>query len=348
MIDYGFKFNWREPAPNSPEMQRALSAGRQQADMGGYRPLPNMQGYTPNMQMSTDVTPGVVSKNTPPRELNQQGGFRSPTGVGMVNTGTGMDYTNREARKEELMAKYKENEDKIVQLKQEYQKLQQEESTASENLERDIAANRAGIGDSSQYNAWRAREESRAAQDKAREEDKKGKLSTLKSKVNGALLDLSYARGGKQEATARKIYQDALRDYREAGGLDEFNSDGVSSTTTLFDTKNFIRQHRNKNGNWDSEENKQEAISMAKSLGDEGASLLDEIYYQSTQGKVDSNAAAFKNAVKKELQKIDMTVHGEGDVVPIEVNGKSYDAKIVGNANGKGYHFVVNGKTYTL
>ena len=348
MIDYGFKFNWREPAPNSPEMQRALSAGRQQADMGGYRPLPNMQGYTPNMQMSTDVTPGVVSKNTPPRELNQQGGFRSPTGVGMVNTGTGMDYTNREARKEELMAKYKENEDKIVQLKQEYQKLQQEESTASENLERDIAANRAGIGDSSQYNTWRAREESRAAQDKAREEDKKGKLSTLKSKVNGALLDLSYARGGKQEATARKIYQDALRDYREAGGLDEFNSDGVSSTTTLFDTKNFIRQHRNKNGNWDSEENKQEAISMAKSLGDEGASLLDEIYYQSTQGKVDSNAAAFKNAVKKELQKIDMTVHGEGDVVPIEVNGKSYDAKIVGNANGKGYHFVVNGKTYTL
>lgn len=348
MIDYGFKFNWREPAPNSPEMQRALSAGRQQADMGGYRPLPNMQGYTPNMQMSTDVTPGVVSKNTPPRELNQQGGFRSPTGVGMVNTGTGMDYTNREARKEELMAKYKENEDKIVQLKQEYQKLQQEESTASENLERDIAANRAGIGDSSQYNTWRAREESRAAQDKAREEDKKGKLSTLKSKVNGALLDLSYARGGKQEATARKIYQDALRDYREAGGLDEFTSDGVSSTTTLFDTKNFIRQHRNKNGNWDSEENKQEAISMAKSLGDEGASLLDEIYYQSTQGKVDSNAAAFKNAVKKELQKIDMTVHGEGDVVPIEVNGKSYDAKIVGNANGKGYHFVVNGKTYTL
>ena len=279
-----------------------------------------------------------------PYEGKMQFRWQGMTGGDAAQAYAGHD-TRRLAEIEQQIAR---NEQKIQELKEEYFRLQQENKDSVGEMERKIAANRAGIGDSSQYNAWRAREESRAAMEKAREEDKKGKLSTLKSKVNGALLDLSYARGGTQEATARKIYQDALRDYREAGGLDEFNSDGVSSTTTLFDTKNFIRQHRNKNGNWDSEENKQKAISMAKSLGDEGASLLDEIYYQSTQGKVDSNAAAFKNAVKKELQKIDMTVHGEGDVVPIEVNGKSYDAKIVGNANGKGYHFVVDGKTYTL
>ena len=331
MIDNGFQFNWRgmsrEPAMAAPQGGANLSntlGASQAAQMQGYRPLPSMQGYQPTLSG---------------RQVNPDSSPVTQPEIAMAQT---------EQRMKMLMDKFQENEEKIAQLKQEYAQLQQEESTASDNLERDIAANRAGIGDSNQYNVWRSRVESREAQDKAREEDKKGKLSTLKSKVNGALLDLSYARGGKQEATARKIYQDALRDYREAGGLDEFTSDGVSSTTTLFDTKNFIRQHRNKNGNWDSEENKQEAIRMAKSLGDEGASLLDEIYYQSTQGKVDSNAAAFKNAVKKELQKIDMTVHGEGDVVPIEVNGKSYDAKIVGNANGKGFHFVVDGKTYTL
>lgn len=346
MIDYGFKFNWREPAPNSPEMQRALSAGRQQADMGGYRPLPNMQGYTPNMQMSTDVTPGVVSKNTPPRELNQQGGFRSPTGLGMVNTGTGMDYTNREARKEELMAKFKENEDKIEQLKMEYQQLQQEESTASENLERDIAANRAGIGDSNQYNVWRSRVESRQAQDKARQADNESSVRTAKSKLNNALRDLSYARGDKETAVAKQMYEDALAEYNEKArkaGMPEAKASDVANkkTVTMFDTKDFIRQHRDKNGEWDSKENQEEAYRMAKALGDEGVPLLDEIYKQITKPEGDAKRNTYAQAVKTAAATLEGKSSGE---YSIKVNGKAVPAKVQNSSDGKWKEVVVNGK----
>lgn len=346
MIDNGFKFNWREPAQNSPEMQRALYAERQQANMSGYRPLPNMQGYTPNMQMSTDVTPGVVSKNTPPRQLNQQGGFRSPTGVGMVNTGTGMDYTNREARKEELMAKYKENEDKIAQLKQEYQQLQQEESTASENLERDIAANRAGIGDSSQYNTWRSRVESRQAQDKARQADNESSVRTAKSKLNNALRDLSYARGDKETAVAKQMYEDALAEYNEKArkaGMPEEKPSNVANqkTVTMFDTKDFIRQHRDKNGEWDSKENQAKAYEMAKALGDEGVPLLDEIYKQITQPEGKAKRNEYAQAVKTAAATLEGKSSGE---YSIKVNGKAVPAKVQNSSDGKSKEVVVDGK----
>ena len=346
MIDNGFKFNWREPEPNSPEMQRALYAERQQANTSGYRPLPSMQGYTQNMQMSTDVTPGVVSKNTPPRQLNQQGGFRSPTGVGMVNTGTGMDYTNREARKEELMAKYKENEDKIVQLKQEYQQLQQEESTASENLERDIAANRAGIGDSSQYNVWRSRVESRQAQDKARQADNESSVRTAKSKLNNALRDLSYARGDKETAVAKQMYEDALAEYNEKArkaGMPEEKPSNVANqkTVTMFDTKDFIRQHRDKNGEWDSKENQEKAYEMAKALGDEGVPLLDEIYKQITKPEGDAKRSNYAQAVKTAAAELKDKASGD---YSIEINGKAVPAKVQNSADGKSKEVVVNGK----
>lgn len=346
MIDYGFKFNWREPAQNSPEMQRAIDAERTQASMGGYRPLPNMQGYTPNMQMSTDVTPGVVSKNTPPRELNQQGGFRSPTGVGMVNTGTGMDYTNREARKEELMAKYKENEDKIVQLKQEYVQLQQEESTASENLERDIAANRAGIGDSNQYNVWRSRVESREAQDKARQADTESTVRTARSKLNNALRDLSYARGDKETAVAKQIYEDALAEYNEKArkaGLPEAKPSEVvnQETVTEFDITDFIRQHRDKNGEWDYPENIAKAEQMARSLGNDGIKYLDQIHGQITKPEGDAKRNTYAQAVKTAAATLEGKPSGE---YSIKVNGKAVPAKVQNSSDGKSKEVVVDGK----
>ena len=338
MIDNAFKFNWSEPEPNSPELQRALYAERQMANMSGYTPLPNMQGYTPNMQMSTDVTPGVVSKNTPPTQLNQQGGFRSPTGVGMVNTGTGMDYTNREARKEELMAKYKENEDKIAQLKQEYMRLQQEGKDAVGEMERKIAANRAGIGDSSQYNAWRSREDSRAAMESARQEDQKGKLSVLKSKVNNAMRDLSYARGDKQEAAARQIYDDALAEYNkaaQAAGEPQMspNASVSGKTVTMFDTKDFIRQHRDSKGHWDSEENKQKAYDMAHSLGDEGVALLDEIFGQKTQAKAASDTKNYKKALKAAVAHL--VGNARSGQYQITVQGKQKTATVTGEGDNK-------------
>ena len=258
-----------------------------------------------------------------------------------------------EYRQEELMAKFKENEDKIAQLKLEYQKLQQEESTASESLERDIAANRAGIGDSSQYNAWRSRVESREAQDKARQADNESSVRTAKSKLNNALRDLSYARGDKETAVAKQMYEDALAEYNEKArkaGMPEEKPSQVAQqdTVTMFDTKDFIRQHRDKNGEWDSKENQEEAYRMAKALGDEGVPLLDEIYKQITKPEGDAKRNAYTAKVQSEVDKIDLRYHGDGDTVSITIDGKPVPAKIEVDTDGKGYHAVVNGKNYKL
>ena len=251
-----------------------------------------------------------------------------------------------EYRQEELMAKFKENEDKIAQLKQEYAQLQQEESTASENLERDIAANRAGIGDSNQYNVWRSRVESREAQDKARQADTESTVRTAKSKLNNALRDLSYARGDKETAVAKQMYEDALAEYNEKArkaGMPEEKPSNLANqkTVTMFDTKDFIRQHRDSKGHWDSEENQKKAYEMAKALGDEGVPLLDEIYKQVTKEKAINDATKQWNAIVAAAKKLE-EADPSGTNVDIEVNGKKVPAEL---KYEDGYRKVyVNGK----
>lgn len=287
---------------------------------------------------------------TPVEEPEQmQFRWQGMTGGDAAQAWTGHD-TRRLAEIEQQIAR---NEQKIQELKEEYLRLQQEGKDAVGEMERKIAANRAGIGDSSQYNAWRAREESRAASEAARAEDKKGQLSTLKSKVNNAMLDLSYARGEKQEAVAKQIYNDALAEYNKAAraaGEPELSpsASAMSSTVTMFDTKDFIRKHRDSKGHWDSEENKQKAYDMAHSLGDEGVALLDEIFGQKTQGKANADAAAYRRKVEAELAKLDMRYLGAGDTTSIEIDGKPVQVKIEADTDGKGYHAVVNGRNYKL
>lgn len=271
---------------------------------------------------------------------------------GMTGGDAAQAYTAHDTRRlAEIEQQITRNEQKIQELKEEYFRLQQENKDSVGEMERKIAANRAGIGDSSQYNAWRSREESRAAQDKARQEDNKGKLSVLKSKVNNAMRDLSYARGEKQEAVARQIYDDALAEYNkaaQAAGEPQMspNTSVSGKTVTMFDTKDFIRQHRDSKGHWDSEENKNTAYEMAHSLGDEGVPLLDEIFGQKTQSKAKADAAAYERKVKDAVKTIDLRYAGKGDVVPITIDGNKVDATIV-EIGGK-YYAVVNGKNYEL
>lgn len=273
---------------------------------------------------------------------------------GMTGGDAAKAYTAHDTRRlAEIEQQLARNEQKIQELKEEYARLQQEAKDSVGEMERKIAANRAGIGDSSQYNAWRAREDSRAAMERARQEDNKGKLSVLKSKVNNAMRDLSYARGDKQEAAARQIYDDALAEYNkaaQAAGEPQMapNTSVSGKTVTMFDTKDFIRQHRDSKGHWDSEENKQTAYEMAHSLGDEGVPLLDEIFGQTTKGKAADDAAAYKRKVEAELAKLDMKYLGDGDTASIEIDGKPVQVKIEVDTDGKGYHAVVNGRNYKL
>ena len=300
MSDNVFQFNWRgmtrEPSypyaqPQDGSAQaRAAYIAKQSADMQGYNPLPNMQGYTPDMQIGTDSTPGIIHG----RQLNQQGGFRSPTGLGMVNTGTGMEYTNREARKEELMEQLKANEDRINKLAQEYQQLQQEQETAAEDLERNVAANRAGIGDTSQYNAWRARVEAREASKQAREADSAATLRQAKSRLNTALLASSYARGDKEKAAAQQVYEDELAAYNELArklGAQEISASKLpeEKTYTRGDVEELILKHRDANREWDSQENLNMVVAAANTLPDaDKIAVLKEIFGNITQDEGDA------------------------------------------------------------
>lgn len=338
MIDNGFQFNWRgmtrepqrpygQPQDGSAQARAAYIAS-QAANMQGYTPLPDMGGYQPAIG-GRNVNPDS-NPMTQPEIAWMQG-----------------EQTVRS-----LMDKLEANEQKIEALKQEYVSLQQEQETSTEELERSIAANRAGVGDSSQYNVWRARVEAREAQKKAREADSEASIRQANTKLNNALRDLSYARGDKETAVAKSIYEDALAEYNEKArkaGLPEKSPSEFANgkTVTMFDTKDFIRQHRNSKGQWDSEENRQEAYNMAKALGDEGVALLDEIYGQITTGKANENQAKYDAKVQAEVDKIDLRYVGDGDTVNIELEGKPVPAKIQVKTDGS-YVAVVNGKNYKL
>lgn len=320
MSDNVFQFNWRGMTrnPSYPYAQpqdgsaqaRAAYIAKQSADMQGYRPLQNMGGYQP-MISGRNVNPDS-NPMTQPEIASMQG----------------------EAAYRQLEDKLSANEQRIEELKQEYLVLQQEQETATEDLERNVAANRAGIGDTSQYNAWRARVEAREAQNQAREADSDATLRQAKSRVNSALRDWSYARGDKEKAVAEQIYKDELAAYNEKArsmGAPEISESDLSkeNTITMFDTKDFIRQHRNSKGQWDSEENRQKAYEMAKSLGDEGVPLLDEIYGQTTTGKAAKKQNDFMEKVKQEVEKLKANDPASGNY-PITVDGKEYTVTIKG------------------
>lgn len=332
MSDNVFQFNWRgmtrEPSypyaqPQDGSAQaRAAYIAKQSADMQGYRPLPNMSGYQP-MISGRNVSPDS-NPLTQPEIASMQG----------------------EAAYRQLEDKIAANEKRIEELKQEYLVLQQEQETATEDLERNVAANRAGIGDTSQYNAWRARVEAREASKQAREADSDASLRQAKSRVNTALRDWSYARGDREKAVAEQIYKDELAAYNEKArsiGAPELSESDLSkeNTITMFDTKDFIRQHRNSKGQWDSEENRQKAYEMAKSLGDEGVPLLDEIYVQITEEKAAKKQSDWMAEAKKQVKRLKASDATEGDY-PVSINNKPYTANVRKNASGDGYEAYID------
>ena len=338
MSDNVFQFNWsgmtREPSypyaqPQDGSAQaRAAYIARQSANMQGYRPLPNMSGYQP-MISGRNVNPDS-NPLTQPEIASMQG----------------------EAAYRQLEEKLAANEQRIEELKQEYLALQQEQETATEDLERNVAANRAGIGDTSQYNAWRARVEAREAQNQAREADSDATLRQAKTKVDRAFSDIGWARGERQTELARAAYKDAVDEYNELArklGAPEISESELvnKDTVTMFDTKDFIRQHRNSKGQWDSEENQQKAYEMAKSLGDEGIPLLDEIYGQITKGQAVKNQAIYDAKVQAEVDNIDYDNVADGDTVTIQIDGKPISGTIETLADGTTVA-VVNGKNYKL
>lgn len=295
MIDNGFQFNWRgmtrEPSYPYAQSQdgtaqaRAAYIAQQAANMQGYRPLPDMSGYQPTIG-GRSVNPDSNPMTQPELEV---------------------------AGQQQLMDRLESNEARIEELKQEYFALQQEHETATEDLERNVAANRAGIGDTSQYNAWRGRVEAREASKQAREADSEATLRQAKSRLNNALLARSYARGDKEKAAAEQVYKDELAAYNEIArknGQPEVSESKLTDekTYTRGDVDELILKHRDKNREWDSEENLKMVMAAAQTLPDaDKIAVFKDIFGNTTQAKGEAQRNANRNKLaerKKEADKL--------------------------------------------
>ena len=334
MSDNDFQFNWygktREPSypyaqPQDGSAQaRAAYIAQQSANMQGYRPLPNMSGYQPTIS-GRDVNPNSNPLTEPE-----------------------MDNIWAES-KYKLEERIAANEQRIEELKQEYLVLQQEQETATEDLERNVAANRAGIGDTSQYNAWRARVEAREAQNQAREADSAATLRQAKSRVNNALLVSSYARGDKEKAAAQQVYEDELAAYNELAsklGAPEISASKLpgEKTYTRGDVEELILKHRNANREWDSQENLNMVIAAANTLPDaDKIAVLKDIFGNITQAEGDANRESFMAKLKKGVEKLRASDPGLGDHT-IPVDGKEYTVTIKSVDSGNKYGAFFKGK----
>lgn len=297
MSDNVFQFNWRgmtrEPSypyaqPQDGSAQaRAAYIAKQSADMQGYRPLPNMSGYQPTIS----------------------GRNESPNSNPLTEPEMDNIWAESKYKLEERIAA---NEKRIEELKQEYLVLQQEQETDTEALERNVAANRAGIGDTSQYNAWRARVESREASKQAREADSAATLRQAKSRLNNALLASAYARGDKEIAAAQQVYEDELAAYNELArklGAPEISASELPNekTYTRGDVESLIIEHRDKNGEWDSQENLNMVLAAAQTLPDaDKIAVLRDIFGNTTKAEGDAKRkkwAEEKNEARRLVQK---------------------------------------------
>ena len=333
MSDNDFQFNWygktREPSypyaqPQDGSAQaRAAYIAQQSANMQGYRPLPSMSGYQP-MISGRNVNPDSNPLTEPE-----------------------MDNIWAES-KYKLEERIAANEQRIEELKQEYLVLQQEQETATEDLERNVAANRAGIGDTSQYNAWRARVDAREASKQAREADSYASLRQLRNQVDRAYSDTLWVRGKKQIDEAKAYYLDKVDEYNEAArkaGLPEIKAkeSATEETITEFEVAKFARKHRSSNGIWDTPENQEKFNEMAESLGPDGIKYLDEAAYQSNKPAEAAKQKNFMDKLKKEVDRLKAQNPASGDH-PITVDGKEYTVTIKGVDGGKKYGAFFKGK----
>lgn len=268
--------------------------------------------------------------------------------AGMEGSEAAQAYSAEDTSRIEAEERLAANEQRIEELKQEYRSLQQEQETATEDLERNVAANRAGVGDTAQYNAWRGRVEAREASKQAREADADATLRQAKSRVNTALLDSSYARGDKEKAITQQIYEDELAAYNEKArkyGRPELPPSKLSDEKayTKGDLQDIIMKHRDKNREWDSNENLNKVIAAAYTLDEEDRTeILKDIFGNSTKREGDAKRNAYAKKVKAEAAKLKGSKPGNANIV---VDGKSIPALVrASSTDPNKYEVVVDNK----
>lgn len=267
---------------------------------------------------------------------------------GMEGNEAAQAYSAWDTSRIEAEERIAANEKRIEKLKQEYLVLQQEQETDTEALERNVASNRAGIGDTSQYNAWRARVDAREASKQAREADSEATLRQAKSRLNNALLAKAYARGDKETAAAQQVYEDELAAYNELArklGAPEISASELpeKKTYTRGDVDALIREHRDKNREWDSQENLDMTVAAAKTLPDaDKTAVLNDISGNITQAEGNAKRESFMNKLKKAVERLKANNPASGDHT-VTIDGKEYTVTIKGVDAGNNYAAYYNG-----
>lgn len=355
MNDNGFQFNWRgmtrEPQRTYPYPQSGIAGGAgaaraayiasQAANMRGYRPLPDMNGYQPTLSDREESQPS--NRMTQPEIASQQ----------------------EHKRMLELREMLETNEAKIEELKQEYETLRREQEASVEDIEREIAANRAGIGDTAQYNTWRARVEARDASKAAREADdeyiKDTTLRRAKEAVRSASFALAMASGDYEKALARQTYESAVGDYNDLAKKYDIppiqktggNGPEAADNQKIYlpsDVEEFIRKHTNKNGEWDSREMITEAARMADTLKGEER----EKYQQALKVAItEAEGNAKRNEAKRKVNEFQAKLKAEAKVqlegqatgeYTLNVDGNAVNVTVKTSPDGEKKQAIVDGK----
>ena len=127
----------------SEEQQKAAFIARQKAGMQGYTPAPDMAGYTPALA-------GYSLPDSPAQPQEMQGGVRLPWDAAQ-GLNKGWIYTQQQEQaaqqQQALLDEYNANAARIEQIEAELKRIGAEGRESLDNLDRTLAANRAGIGD---------------------------------------------------------------------------------------------------------------------------------------------------------------------------------------------------------
>lgn len=143
----------------SDEQQKAAFIARQKAGMQGYAPAPDMNGYTPALA-------GYSLPDSPAQPQEMQGGVRLPWDAAQ-GLNKGWIYTQQQEQaaqqQKALFDEYNRNAARIEAIEAELKRIGAEDRNALDNLDRTLAANRAGIGDIGNAQMHLSRIDNRAA-----------------------------------------------------------------------------------------------------------------------------------------------------------------------------------------
>lgn len=228
------------------------------AAMDGYAPLPTMEGYiaVPQEQLQAPA-PGYSSLTTQvPQAAGQALGGEGGNLRGPVNPmeGRGGIYTQRQA----LIQEYQENEARIAELTARLNTVKQgiakQQGIALDELDRRLAANRAGVGDIGNAYAHLGRIENRANAVKQQQLQAVKMGNDLVDSIQ--MIDQSLAHPENHWAREQLLLQRQQKlKQLQALGLN-YPYAAPERKMTSDEWEKFRTEHTNKNGVWDDPANK--------------------------------------------------------------------------------------------